>query len=86
MRSKRSTRRPALAKRLLTLPAAILLASCETTTDGAGISADAIEPIAHASFCTVAKPISWSSQDTPATVAEIKEHNAVGRTLCGWGA
>lgn len=66
--------------------AAILLVSCGTMTDGAGTSAEAIEPLAHASFCSVARPISWSAADTPATVAEIKEHNAVGRSLCGWGA
>jgi hypothetical protein len=71
--------------RLLMLPAAILLASCATTTDGGGTDAAAMEPIAHATFCSVAKPITWSSKDTETTVAEIKAHNAVGKALCGWG-
>jgi hypothetical protein len=26
------------------------------------------------------------SKDTPKTVAQIKEHNAVGKKICGWGA
>jgi hypothetical protein len=28
----------------------------------------------------------WSKADTPATVAQIKEHNAAGKAICGWGA
>ena len=39
---------------------------------------------AHASFCAVAKPILWSARDTDETIAEVKEHNAVGAVLCGW--
>lgn len=37
-------------------------------------------------FCAVAKPIYWSSKDTDDTIAQAKEHNAVGKALCGWGA
>lgn len=36
-------------------------------------------------FCAIAKPITWSSRDTPETVLEVKSHNAVGKRLCGWG-
>jgi hypothetical protein len=33
----------------------------------------------------VAHPILWSARDTGETIAQIKEHNAVGAALCGWG-
>lgn len=36
---------------------------------------------ARVSFCEAAEIISWSKKDTPATVALIKEHNAVGVAL-----
>lgn len=38
-----------------------------------------------APFCTVAAPIYWSTKDTDKTIAGVKEHNAVGKTLCKWG-
>jgi predicted small secreted protein len=72
------------ALRLLTLPVAILLASCATTTGGGGTDVADVAPIAHAGFCAVAKPITWSAADTAATVTEVKAHNAVGKALCGW--
>jgi len=37
------------------------------------------------SFCLVALPISWSTKDTDETIEQVKEHNAVGKRLCGWG-
>jgi uncharacterized lipoprotein YajG len=43
------------------------------------------EPISHASFCEIARPITWADGDTDATLAQIQEHNAVGVKLCGWG-
>ena len=57
---------------------ATLTASCQTTGSGA------IDPalVACASF----KPVYWSKADTPATVAQVKENNAAGKALCGWGA
>jgi len=60
---------------LVTLLCAILLASCATTMVSGG----------KADFCAVAKAIYWSDKDTAETVAQVKEHNAVGKTLCGWG-
>ena len=53
---------------------AIHLASCQTTGSGA------IDPalVACASF----KPVYWSKADTPATVAQVKEHNAAYKELC----
>lgn len=38
----------------------------------------------HASFCQIARPITYSSRDTALTREEITEHNCVGHTLCGW--
>lgn len=35
-------------------------------------------------FCTIAKPITWATSDTDPTIAEVKEHNAVGAELCQW--
>ena len=55
---------------------AILLASCQTTSLPAQTDTLA--------FCDAARPIYWSKKDTPKTVAQIKEHNAVGK-ICGWG-
>lgn len=60
------------------LCSAILLASCQTTNLPAPTSPQALL------FCDAARPIYWSKKDTPKTVAQIKEHNAVGK-LCGWG-
>jgi hypothetical protein len=54
------------------------LASCQTTGSGA------IDPALVA--CGSFRPVSWSRSDTAQTVAQIKEHNAAGKSLCGWGA
>lgn len=70
-----SPRRSLLAK----LSALILLATlpaCQTTTGSGG---------SEATFCGAARAIYWSSKDTAGTVGQVKEHNAVGKTLCGWG-
>ena len=38
-----------------------------------------------ADFCQAARAIYYSRHDTPPTIAQIKEHNAVGVALkCGW--
>lgn len=55
------------------------LTACQTTTPS-----DGIEP-SSASFCQVAKAIYYSKHDTKPTIAQIREHNAVGVALkCGW--
>jgi hypothetical protein len=41
---------------------------------------------AHVSFCAAAKPILWSARDSDETIRQVKEHNAAGSALCGWGA
>lgn len=56
---------------------ATLTASCTTTGSG-GTSATLVA-------CQSFKPVYWSRADTPATVAQIKENNAAGKALCGWG-
>lgn len=38
-----------------------------------------------APFCDVARAIDWEDGDTDATIVAIKEHNAIGKELCGWG-
>jgi hypothetical protein len=59
----------------------ILLSSCATTGSAA------TDPLPGAqSFCDIARPITWSTRDTPETVLEVKAHNAVGKRLCGWSA
>jgi hypothetical protein len=52
------------------------LTACASLTNTAAIKG-------HASFCDVAKPISFSRlRDTAETIAAIKEHNAVHDELC----
>lgn len=53
---------------------AIPLASCATTTDIAAPT----DRVA----CQAFKPIYWSGKDTPATAAEVKEHNAAWKAIC----
>jgi hypothetical protein len=53
---------------------AILPGCIETTATGA------IKP--SRGGCLIFKPIGWSMIDTPATIAEVKEHNFVWETTC----
>jgi hypothetical protein len=65
---------------LARLCAPILLAAlsgCQTMTPSSAIS--------DASFCDAARAIYYSRHDTAPTIAQIREHNAVGLALkCGW--
>lgn len=62
---------------LLLLPT---LTACQTTTPS-----DGTETLQGASFCQAARAIYYSRHDTAPTIAQIKEHNAVGVALkCGW--
>jgi hypothetical protein len=56
---------------LLVIP----LAACQTTGSA----------VTEATFCGAAKAIYWSKNDTAPTVAQVREHNAVGKSLCAWG-
>jgi invasion protein IalB len=57
-----------------TLTLAIPLGSCATTT----VSAVPTDKVA----CQAFRPIYWSGKDTPATAAEVKEHNAAWKAIC----
>lgn len=73
-----------LHAKLLTLGLTMtLLASCNLMSilDPPKIN-DPVLVNRGANFCEIAKPISWSTKDTPETVREIKEHNAVWHKLC----
>lgn len=59
----------------------LLLAACQMT----GSAATKSVTTSGATFCEVAKVISWSSKDTRETQDQITEHNAVGKELCRWG-
>lgn len=39
----------------------------------------------QAPFCSAGKPIYWSKNDTDKTIGQVKEHNSVGKSICGWG-
>jgi len=70
--------------KLLSLPARLFglmslatLTGCQTTTLSSETDA--------AAFCATAKAIYYSRHDTAPTIAQIREHNAVGVALkCGW--
>lgn len=56
-----------------------------STLSGCAMTTGSAVTDGRASFCEVASPLYWSKDDTAATVAQVKEYNAVGKTLCGWG-
>ena len=35
--------------------------------------------------CASFSPIYWARSDTDKTIGQIKEYNAAGKALCGWG-
>lgn len=59
-----------------------LLAGCQTMGSG-GLISPSVGPSAL-TFCDGAEPIYWSTKDTRPTIAQVKEHNAVGVAECGW--
>jgi len=59
------------------------LQACQSTQQTPFSGTDGI--VAGADFCQAARAIYYSRHDTPPTIAQIKEHNAVGVALkCGW--
>jgi hypothetical protein len=40
---------------------------------------------AKGAFCDLARPIYWDPADTRQTKQQADEHNAVGKSRCGWG-
>ncbi len=76
-KTRRSPSRRGKLFGLLLLP---ILTACQTTTP-----LDGTDALHGASFCEAARAIYYSKHDTPPTIAQIKEHNAVGMALkCGW--
>lgn len=73
--SKRAMMRALLLA--ITLPG--ILTGCATTTTVSSVATDRVA-------CAVFHPIYWSARDTQKSVEQIKEHNAVGKAVCGWGA
>lgn len=59
-----------------------ILSSCATTM-GSAARTDGASALL---FCDGAKPVRWSARDSEGTIAQVKEHNAVGRDACGWGS
>lgn len=50
---------------------------------GFGCTADAAKaPPPISSYCAIAKPITWSAQDTRATKEEVDTHNRIWKRLC----
>ena len=76
-----------LAKTCALIWTAVVLIGCATmTASGGGTDPPAgTDKLGRAAFCDVAEPIRWADQDTDATIAQVKEHNAVGVRLCAWG-
>ena len=63
----------------LLMLAALTLTACQATLSGE------IDVPRGADFCTAARAIYYSRHDTPPTIAQIREHNAVGVALkCKW--
>lgn len=60
-----------------------ILTGCVTTT---GSNAPIKAASGEAPFCKVAEPIYWSDKDSDKTIAQVKEHNAVGKKICNWGS
>jgi hypothetical protein len=56
---------------LLAVP--LILAACQTTTPTSVIDTS----------CLAMEPITYSRQDTAATAAQIRQHNAAYKALCG---
>ena len=77
LQRRRRSKMPKRYAMLCALTLLPILSGCVTTTGSAETNA--------ASFCDLAKPIHWSrSGDTPETIIEAKEHNALGVKFCGW--
>lgn len=80
----RSTRRRWCATAsLLTL--LLTQTGCARTTASSGLIETPPPALLQASFCEVAEPIGWSARDTDQTIKQVKQFNAVGTELCGWG-
>lgn len=60
------------------------MGACQSTQQTPSYGTD-LTASGGADFCQAARAIYYSRHDTPPTIAQIKEHNAVGVALkCGW--
>jgi hypothetical protein len=66
--------RQSLLGKLCALTLLSTLTGCQTTMGSGEIS------------CDPWRPIYWSKADTAGTIGQVKEHNAVGKAICGWGS
>ncbi len=83
MRSENGSTTRSRMRGLRVLPLALLLpiiSGCATMT--ASAVPDRADPRRLA--CGAFAPILWSADDTDQTIIQIKEHNAVGKQICGW--
>jgi hypothetical protein len=64
--------------RLSAIALLLSLTACQTTMGSVVTSQDSIR-VACQSF----NPIRWSKQDTPLTIAQVREANAAWQALCG---
>ena len=61
------------------------MGACQSTQQTPSYGTDGLAASGGADFCQAARAIYYSRHDTPPTIAQIKEHNAVGVALkCGW--
>lgn len=84
--SRKSRPHGPLARTCALILVAAAVIGCTRTTGSVGPTETAagIDKLGRAAFCDVAEPIRWSATDTGPTVAQVKEHNAVGVRLCEW--
>jgi uncharacterized lipoprotein YajG len=64
--------------KLFAIASLLILTACQTTMGSVVTSQDSIR-VACQSF----NPIRWSKQDTPLTIAQVREANAAWQALCG---
>ena len=68
----------------MTVLVAMATGACQSTQQTPSYGTD-LTANGGADFCQAARAIYYSRHDTPPTIAQIKEHNAVGVALkCGW--
>ncbi len=65
-----------LADWSLRLLALLSLAGCASQT-GTAVT------VRGDTFCAIARPITWATADTPATIDQVRRHNAQHGRVCG---
>ena len=86
LQPKRQSRRASDSgwRTYMTVLVAMATGACQSTQQTPSYGTD-LTANGGADFCQAARAIYYSRHDTPPTIAQIKEHNAVGVALkCGW--